>query len=258
MKSTAVTDKQAALVPYNPNQFNKLTSTAKLSRQTDEAKAAASVTYPLHQKEAIPSGQMAEEKMEETERLQEAVEQIESNSKKENSTDRKHNGSAMNLASEESKESKATTSVILSKNPFDEARKNTKDRANYHNLSAFINVCCQNDWANHANNVLSFYHRSCKDNRNKLKNVQLFAIVLDYNASKGNLKRINSILKVLEEDRIPLTPQIYAKIIECLGREPTAENTTQLRSYMKEAESNVSGYCMKKTFTTFSIELHQT
>lgn len=135
---------------------------------------------------------------------------------------------------------KPSSPAITTKNSYNDAKQIALDRAIYQNLFAFINVCCLNDWANSAYNVLLNHRKSSIEKRNKFKNAKLFAIVLEHYASKGNFRRVSDILKVFEEDKIPLSSQIFANVIECLGRRLSTKNMALLRCYIKEAESNVS------------------
>lgn len=111
----------------------------------------------------------------------------------------------------------------------------------YQNTLAFINVCCQIDWTDTANTSLLNYRKSSQKYRDKARYTQLSEVVLHGYASKGNLQKIASILKILKEDQIHMTPQIYAAVFECIGRQSDAQQAMKLsRRYKTEAESNVT------------------
>uniref|UniRef100_A0A1Q3FEP1 DNA-directed RNA polymerase n=1 Tax=Culex tarsalis TaxID=7177 RepID=A0A1Q3FEP1_CULTA len=102
-------------------------------------------------------------------------------------------------------------------------------------LTAYLDICLTSGMINRAYaTVLNYRHRR---NR-KCLDVEIYNILMHGYAEKGNLLKLNDIMKILREDHIEPNAQTYAAIFECLGRlETTDELRADARAYLQEAQA---------------------
>lgn len=109
------------------------------------------------------------------------------------------------------------------------------------NLCALLNVCCVNDWTNSGLTILLSYRKTRRNGKIEPIDVDLFNILMNSYACKGNIKKISEICTVFREDSIPFTPQTYAFIFECMGRHQSSPNCLeQLKKFKRQADRDVS------------------
>lgn len=108
-------------------------------------------------------------------------------------------------------------------------------------LIAYLEMCVQKSMTNRGLSVLLHYRTRYRQMDIKLDNIELYNILMIGFAEKGNLHKIKEILAILKSDNIPLIPQTYALIFECIGRLPYTEtNQKQLVHYKNAANETVS------------------
>lgn len=106
------------------------------------------------------------------------------------------------------------------------------------NLASFIEVSIRNgDTDNTGFQSLLFYRRKYKDYK---QHIGLYNMVMGDFAGKGNLNKINEVLKILKLDGISCNPQSYAAIFECIGRlDETADTLALLKKFQAKAAEDV-------------------
>lgn len=111
------------------------------------------------------------------------------------------------------------------------------------NLKAYLNACVSAGMHNRGLfTLLSYRKRQHKsDVRLSIHKVDLYEILLTSYAAKANWSKILEICTILNEDKITYTPQVYAAICECLGREKvTTENLKLLQKFTEKAKEEVN------------------
>lgn len=109
------------------------------------------------------------------------------------------------------------------------------------NLRALLNVCCVNDWTGSGLTILLSYRKTRRNGKIEPIDVDLFHILMNSYACKGNIKKILEICTVFRDDSIPFTPQFYAFMFECIGRRQlTSKCLEQLQKFKRQADRDVS------------------
>ncbi|PSN42978.1 hypothetical protein C0J52_13214 [Blattella germanica] len=148
-----------------------------------------------------------------------------------------------NSVKKTSKEPKHKTSFKLrqkeltAKVKLSDLEKAAKEECLYRNLKSYLEVCVNCGLQNRAFFSLLFYHSRSKHSKftSAANEIKLFNIILHGFARKGNIYKIKELLQILHKDNIPLSPQSFAGVFECIGRLPeSSENEKLLREYVKE------------------------
>uniref|UniRef100_A0A182MFM0 DNA-directed RNA polymerase n=1 Tax=Anopheles culicifacies TaxID=139723 RepID=A0A182MFM0_9DIPT len=107
-------------------------------------------------------------------------------------------------------------------------------------LNAYLDICITTGMVNRAYaTTLNYRHKR----KRREFDVGTYNQLIHAYAGKGNLSRVKDIVRVMREDFITPNAQMYAGILECLGRlEPTAEVLKQAKQYVQEAST--AGYTM--------------
>ncbi|XP_052893236.1 DNA-directed RNA polymerase, mitochondrial [Anopheles moucheti] len=107
-------------------------------------------------------------------------------------------------------------------------------------LNAYLDICITTGMVNRAYaTTLNYRHKR----KRREFDVGTYNQLIHAYAGKGNLSRVKDIVRVMREDSITPNAQMYAGILECLGRlEPTAEVLKLAKQYVHEAST--VGYTM--------------
>lgn len=115
-----------------------------------------------------------------------------------------------------------------------------RQKALFHNLSVYLDVCVSNDMIPRGLSTLLNYRMRCKNDDHRLKviNVELYNVLLSGYAAKGNVDKVRYLMAILKEDAIPANHQTYAAVLECLMRAnldaKSADDSNRFKKMMNE------------------------
>nr|XP_045605843.1 DNA-directed RNA polymerase, mitochondrial-like isoform X1 [Procambarus clarkii] len=110
-----------------------------------------------------------------------------------------------------------------------EARRKGREESFNQSLTAYVSICISLGMLNRAIHTL-LYYRNCSKQRKfasqKINSIHPYNAVLLGYAEKGNFKRMEEILKWLDEDNIVPNETTFAALLNCLGQEPESPTNT--------------------------------
>lgn len=133
----------------------------------------------------------------------------------------------------------------------------SRQKALFHNLSVYLDVCVANDMIPRGLNTLLNYRMRCKsvDNRLNAINIELYNALLSGYAAKANVDKMRYVMAIVKEDAIPANHQTYAAVLECLMRAETdakpADERSQFQKMMEEyaLQANAVGITINDIIT---------
>lgn len=110
------------------------------------------------------------------------------------------------------------------------------------NVKAYLNACVSIGMLNRGQTALQNLRRlnAQISNNLRIKDIEPYLILMSGFAAKGKWLKLIEICKLLHEDNVAFTPQVYANICECHSRcsETEDENTT-FQFYLQKAFKEV-------------------
>lgn len=109
-------------------------------------------------------------------------------------------------------------------------------------VKCYINACISVNLTDRAFAVLMSIRRSNSFGERKLKpnDPELYTDLMAKYSTMQNWSRVNNIYEILVFEKIPMTPQMYMNILDCLGRmRDSKENSSLISEFIKKAENQV-------------------
>lgn len=109
-------------------------------------------------------------------------------------------------------------------------------------LKCYINACVSENMTERAFAALMWVRQtnSQKKIKFKLNDPELYSSLLAKYAMIRNWKRLNEIYTILIDEKIPITPQVYMNILDCLGRnENSKESINLIKDFITKAAEQV-------------------
>lgn len=122
-----------------------------------------------------------------------------------------------------------------------------KQRSLNQNLKCYINACISSDLTERAYAVLMSVRQtnSSRKIKFKLNDPELYGDLMTKYSMSRKWTRVNHLYNILITEKIPITPQVYMNILDCLGRmNDSNENSSLIKKFIEKAESQV-GYSFK-------------
>lgn len=126
--------------------------------------------------------------------------------------------------------------VTHSKNFLDNKQKKlTIEEYTVANLKSYVIACCASNLTDHGWAVLKHY----KSKGNAVEQ-ELYYLILNGFVSELNVIKIQEVWSTIKADHIAITPQVFALILECLGRaNRSPQNSQQIKLLIDEARNHV-------------------
>lgn len=121
-----------------------------------------------------------------------------------------------------------------------------RQKALFHNLSVYLDVCVNNDMITRGLNTLLNYRMRCKkvEYRLNVMNIELYNVLLSGYAAKGNVEKVRYLMTILKEDAISANHQTYAAVLECMMRAKmdakTSDESNRIKKQMNEYRMEAS------------------
>lgn len=111
------------------------------------------------------------------------------------------------------------------------------------NLKCYLNACISENLTDRAYAVLMSIRQTNKYRKRKFKlnDIELYSDLMAKYSSMRNWNGVNGIYDILVAEKIPITPQIYMNILDCLGRQKeNKSNTTLIKKFIDQAQQQVN------------------
>lgn len=107
-------------------------------------------------------------------------------------------------------------------------------------LKAYINACISLDFNERAFSVLNKYRYKMVKGTKVLKSndPELYADLMTKYAFQKNWNKVKKIYSILIEEKVPITPQVYMTMLDCLGRK--SGHTSLIENCIKMAAEKVN------------------
>lgn len=118
-----------------------------------------------------------------------------------------------------------------------------KQRSLNQNLKCYINACISTNMTERAFAVLMSVRQTNPSRKHKFKlnDPELYSDLMAKYSMLRNWTRVNYIYNILISEQIPVTPQVYMIILDCLGRmKESKENSSRISTFIKKAEDQVN------------------
>lgn len=104
-----------------------------------------------------------------------------------------------------------------------------RQKALFHNLLVYLDVCVSNEMIPRGLNTLLNYRMRCKnvENRMNVINIELYNVLLSGYAAKANVDKLRYLMTILKEDAIQANHQTYASLFEGLMRAKTEAKSSE-------------------------------
>lgn len=122
-------------------------------------------------------------------------------------------------------------------------------------LKCYINACISENLTERAFAVLMSIRLTNKYRKRKftLNDPELYSDLMSKYSTLRDWTRVNEIYDILMVENIPLTPQVYMNILDCLGRmKDSKSNSALIKKFIDKANEQVS---QRTFFTIFELIL---
>lgn len=127
----------------------------------------------------------------------------------------------------------------------DFTKSNQRDGRHYQvsmtaNLKAYLNACVTLDMTERAFYCLNTFRKKLMNGTKLVRtnDPELYMDLMAKYASNKNWNRVKEMYSMLLEENVPITPQIYMTMLDCLGRSPG--NNKLIETCLKMANQKVS------------------
>lgn len=117
-----------------------------------------------------------------------------------------------------------------------------KQRSLNQNLKCYINACISSDLTERAYAVLMSVRQtnSSRKIKFKLNDPELYGDLMTKYSMLRKWTRVNHLYNILITEKIPITPQVYMNMLDCLGRmNDSNENSSLIKKFIEKAENQV-------------------
>lgn len=109
------------------------------------------------------------------------------------------------------------------------------------NLNCYVNACIYENMTERAFAIIKSIRSSESYKRQHFKlNSEPYITLMAKYSSQGNWNKVKEIYNIFITDQMPITPQVYMNILDCLGRMNDSKGSTAtIKVFLDKAEAQV-------------------